>query len=124
VLPDRTNLSFGSGTPTHGRKIYTEGIHTAKTIANCYAHATTVFDYISGAMPTKRRVGSPRTRPMSSPPIFSFNKLIGENDAMRVKSLPQVKIGSSSSRSVVVAAATVVVHTKGSLPDQIGDGLG
>jgi hypothetical protein len=83
-----------------------------------------VFDYIRSAMPTTRRVRSPTTRPTRSPPTFSFNKLIGENDAMHVKSLPQVKIGSSSSRSVVVAAATVVVHIEGSLPDQIGDVLG
>jgi len=80
VLPDGTNLPPGSGTPAQGAKIYAEkcvachaeggkggagpgagplvggepltnGIDTVKTIANYYAYATTVFDYIRRAMP-------------------------------------------------------------------------
>ena len=80
VLPDGTDLPPGSGTPPQGAPIYAEkcvachgeggkgggapgagaliggapltnGIDTVKTIANYYAYATTVFDYIRRAMP-------------------------------------------------------------------------
>ena len=80
VLPDGTNLPPGRGTPAQGAQIYaqkcvachgeggkggggpgagplaggaplTNGIETPKTIANYYAYATTVFDYVRRSMP-------------------------------------------------------------------------
>ena len=100
VLPDGTNLPPGSGTPAQGAKIYAEkcvachaeggkggagpgagplvggepltnGIDTAKTIANYYAYATTVFDYIRRAMPYNAPRSLPTTRSTRSPPTFS-----------------------------------------------------
>jgi S-disulfanyl-L-cysteine oxidoreductase SoxD len=122
VLPDGTNLPAGSGTPAQGAKIYAEkcvachaeggkggagpgagpliggapltnGIDTPKTIANYYAYATTVFDYIRRAMP----YNAPRTLPDAevyalTAYILALNKLIGENDVMDAKTLPQVKM--------------------------------
>jgi S-disulfanyl-L-cysteine oxidoreductase SoxD len=122
VLPDGTNLPAGNGSPAQGAKIYAEkcvachaeggkgggapgagplvggdpltnGIDTAKTIANYYAYATTVFDYIRRAMP----YNAPRTLADNevyalTAYILSLNKLIGENDVMDAKTLPQVKM--------------------------------
>jgi mono/diheme cytochrome c family protein len=122
VLPDGTNLPAGSGNSAQGAKIYTEkcvachaeggkgggapgagplvggapltnGIDTAKTIANYYAYATTVFDYIRRAMP----YNAPRTLADNevyalTAYILALNKLIGENDVMDAKTLPQVKM--------------------------------
>ena len=122
VLPDGTNLPPGSGTPAQGAKIYAEkcvachaeggkggagpgagplvggepltnGIDTAKTIANYYAYATTVFDYIRRAMPynAPRSLADNEVYALTAY-ILSLNKLIGENDAMDAKTLPQVKM--------------------------------
>jgi mono/diheme cytochrome c family protein len=122
ILPDGTNLPSGNGTPAQGAKIYaqkcvachaeggkgggspgagpliggaplTNGIDTAKTIANYYAYATTVFDYIRRAMP----YNMPRTLPDDevyalTAYILSLNKLIGENDVIDAKTLPQVRM--------------------------------
>jgi S-disulfanyl-L-cysteine oxidoreductase SoxD len=122
VLPDGTNLPPGGGTSAQGAKIYAEkcvachaeggkgggapgagplvggapltnGIDTAKTIANYYAYATTVFDYIRRAMP----YNAPRTLADNdvyalTAYILALNKLIGENDVMDAKTLPQVKM--------------------------------
>ncbi len=122
ILPDGTNLPPGSGNAATGAKIYTEkcavchgvnlegnaipgatplvggppltnGIETPKMIANYYAYATTVFDFIRRAMPG--------TSPLSLKDdevyaltafILSKNKLIGENDVMDSKNLPLVKM--------------------------------
>jgi len=122
VLPDGTNLPPGSGTPAEGAAIYkekciachaeggkgggapgagplvggeplTNGIDTAKTIANYYAYSTTVFDYIRRAMPY------PAPRSLSDHEVYALtayilalNKLIGENDTMDAKTLPRVKM--------------------------------
>jgi S-disulfanyl-L-cysteine oxidoreductase SoxD len=122
VLPDGTNLPAGSGTPAQGAKIYAEkcvgchaeggkggaspgagplvggaplssGIDVAKTIANYYAYPTTVFDYIRRAMPyyAPRSLKDGEVYALTAY-ILSLNKLIGENDAMDAKSLPQVKM--------------------------------
>lgn len=122
VLPDGTNLPPGSGTPAQGAKIYaekcvachaeggkgggapgagplvggaplTDGIDTVKTIANYYAYATTVFDYIRRAMPytAPRSLTDPEVYALTAY-ILSLNKLIGENDTMDAKTLPQVKM--------------------------------
>jgi mono/diheme cytochrome c family protein len=122
VLPDGTNLPPGSGTPPQGARIYAEtcvachaeggkgggapgagaliggepltnGIDTVKTIANYYAYATTVFDYIRRAMPynAPRSLRDEEVYALTAY-ILSLNKLIGENDVMDAKTLPQVKM--------------------------------
>jgi len=122
VLPDGTNLPAGSGTPAQGAKIYAEkcvachaeggkgggapgagplvggapltnGIETAKTIANYYAYATTVFDYIRRAMPynAPRSLSDNEVYALTAY-ILALNKLIGENDVIDAKTLPQVKM--------------------------------
>jgi S-disulfanyl-L-cysteine oxidoreductase SoxD len=122
ILPDGTNLPPGSGTPAQGAKIYAEkcvachaeggkggaapgagalvggapltnGIDTVKTIANYYAYATTVFDYMRRAMPYNmpRSLSDDEVYALTAY-ILSLNKLIGENDVMDAKSLPQVKM--------------------------------
>jgi S-disulfanyl-L-cysteine oxidoreductase SoxD len=122
ILPNGAGLPAGQGTPQEGAKIFAEkcsachgdsakggvapfypslvggqpltnGIETPKTIANYYAYATTVFDYIRRAMP----YNAPRSLPDSevyalTAYILSLNKLIGENDVMDAKTLPQVKM--------------------------------
>ena len=122
VLPDGTNLPAGSGTSAQGAKIYAEkcvachaeggkgggapgagplvggaplanGIETQKTIANYYAYATTVFDYIRRAMPynAPRSLSDNEVYALTAY-ILALNKLIGENDVMEAKTLPQVKM--------------------------------
>ena len=122
VLPDGTNLPPGRGTPAEGAKIYaekcvvchgesgkggvmpgagalvggpplTDGIDTAKTIANYYAYSTTLFDWIKRAMPytAPRSLSDDEVYALVAY-ILALNKLIGENDAMDAKTLPQVKM--------------------------------
>jgi S-disulfanyl-L-cysteine oxidoreductase SoxD len=122
ILPDGTNLPAGSGTSTQGAKIYAEkcvachaeagkggvapgagplvggaplttGIDTVKTIANYYAYATTVFDYMRRAMPYNMPGSlSDNEAYALTAYILALNKLIGENDVMDAKTLPQVKM--------------------------------
>jgi cytochrome c len=122
VLPDGTNLPPGSGTPAQGAKIFAEkcsachgdaakggvapyypalvgglplttGIDTVKTIANYYAYATTIFDYTRRAMPYNmpRSLSDDEVYALTAY-ILSQNKLIGDNDVMDAKTLPQVKM--------------------------------
>ena len=122
ILLDGTNLPPGSGTSAQGAKIYAErcvachaeggkggaapgagplvggapltnGIDTLKTIGNYYAYATTVFDYIRRAMPFNmpRSLTDNEVYALTAY-ILSINKLIGENDVIDAKSLPQVKM--------------------------------
>jgi S-disulfanyl-L-cysteine oxidoreductase SoxD len=122
VLPDGTNLPPGSGTPAQGAKIFAEkcsachgeaakggvapyypalvggepltnGIDTVKTIANYYAYATTVFDYTRRAMPyyAPRSLTDDEVYALTAY-ILAANKLIGDNDVMDAKTLPQVKM--------------------------------
>jgi S-disulfanyl-L-cysteine oxidoreductase SoxD len=122
VLPDGSNLPQGSGTPEHGAKIYAEkcaachgeagkggvappypaliggapltsGIDTVKTIANYYAYATTVFDYVRRAMPynAPRSLSDNEVYALTAY-ILALNKLIGEEDVMDAKTLPKVKM--------------------------------
>ena len=122
VLPNGAWLPAGQGTAAEGAKIYAEkcsachgdagkggvapfypalvggapltnGIETPKTIANYYAYATTIFDFTRRAMP----YNAPRTLTDNeayalTAYILSLNKLIGENDVMDAKTLPQVKM--------------------------------
>ena len=122
VLPDGSNLPAGSGTPAQGARVYAEkciachaeggkggvapgagalvggapltsGIETTKTIANYYAYATTVFDYIRRAMPfnAPRSLSDDEVYALTAY-LLALNKLIGEQDAMDAKTLPQVKM--------------------------------
>ena len=122
VLPDGTNLPPGSGTPAQGAKIFAEkcsschgdaakggvapyypalvggqpltnGIDTIKTIANYYAYATTIFDYVRRAMPYNmpRSLRDDEVYALTAY-ILSLNKLVGDGDVMDAKSLPQVKM--------------------------------
>jgi cytochrome c len=122
ILPDGSNLPPGQGTAVEGAKVFVEkcamchgdqakggvapfypalvggqpltnGIETPKTIANYYAYATTIFDYTRRGMP----YNAPRTLTDSevyavTAYILAQNKLIGENDVMDAKTLPQVKM--------------------------------
>jgi S-disulfanyl-L-cysteine oxidoreductase SoxD len=120
VLPDGTNLPPGSGTPAQGAKIFAEkcsachgdaakggvapyypalvggqpltnGIDTVKTIANYYAYATTIFDYVRRAMPYNmpRSLTDDEVYALTAY-ILAQNKLIGDSDVMDAKTLPQV----------------------------------
>lgn len=118
VLPDGTNLPPGSGVAADGAKIFAEkcaachgenarggsnpalvgspplnSIDAPKTIANFWANATTIFDYVRRAMPWP----SPRTLTDNEvyalvAYILSENKIIGPDDKMDAQSLPKVKM--------------------------------
>ena len=69
------------------------GPGSVKTIANFWPYSTTVFDFIRRAMPWQQ----PRTLTNDevyalTAYILALNKLIGENDEMNAKTLPQVKM--------------------------------
>ena len=122
ILPNGSNLPPGQGTAVEGAKIYAEkcamchgdqgkggvapfypalvggqpltnGIETPKTIANYYAYATTIFDYTRRAMPynAPRSLTDNEVYALTAY-ILSLNKLIGENDTIDAKTLPQVKM--------------------------------
>jgi S-disulfanyl-L-cysteine oxidoreductase SoxD len=76
-----------------GGEPLTTGTDTVKTIANYYAYATTVFDYIRRAMPynAPQSLAEPEVYALTAY-ILSLNKLIGENDVIDAKSLPPVKM--------------------------------
>jgi hypothetical protein len=118
IMPDGTGLPPGGGTPAQGAPIYAEkcalchgengkggrnaalvgggpldSINAAKTIANYWPYATTVFDFTRRAMPWQ----APRT--LSNDEVYAItayilalNKLIGENDVMNAETLPKVKM--------------------------------
>jgi cytochrome c len=119
VLPDGTGLPPGSGTAKQGAAIYSQKcalchgengvnpapnvlplvgpskfdrIDTMKTVPY-YKYATTLFDVVRRSMPYQM----PKTLTNDelyalSAYILSLNKIIGENDVMDAKSLPQVKM--------------------------------
>ncbi len=116
--PDGSGLPPGGGTAAQGGKIYAQkcvachgeagkggiaaalvggapitAINTPKTIANFWGYSTTVFDFIRRAMPWQQ----PRT--LTDDEVYALtayilaeNKLIGPNDVMNAKTLPQVKM--------------------------------
>ena len=118
ILPDGTGLPPGSGNSAQGARIYAQkcalchgeggkggpfaplvggapltSINAVKTIANFWAHSTTVFDFIRRAMPWQQ----PRT--LSDDEVYALtawilaqNKLIGENDTMNAETLPKVRM--------------------------------
>ena|SRR5215468_6913257 len=119
VLPDGTGLPAGSGTPAQGSMIFatkcavchgenakggtaaalvggeplTSGIETAKTVANFWPYATTIFDFTRRAMPW------PRPRTLTNDEVYALtafilaqNKIIGANDVMNAQTLPKVRM--------------------------------
>ena len=119
ILPDGSNLPAGSGTVSQGAKLFVEKgciachgeggkggpnaalfsdekldrIEANKTIGNFWGYPTPVFDFIRRAMPY------PQPRTLSNDEVYALtayvlylNKLIGENEVMDAKTLPQVKM--------------------------------
>jgi cytochrome c len=118
ILPDGTNLPPGSGKAAEGEKVYAEKcsachgekgqggiagqviggppkatLDGGKTIANFWPAATTLFDFIRRAMP----YSAPKS--LTDQEVYALtayllaaNKLIGENDEINAKTLPQVKM--------------------------------
>jgi len=119
ILPDGTNLPPGSGTSAQGAKLFVEKgciachgenakggsnmalvgsppidrIEAAKTVANFWANATTLYDTIRRSMPwpTPRTLSDDETYALSAY-ILALNKIIGENDVMNAQTLPKVKM--------------------------------
>ena len=118
VMPDGTGLPPGSGTPAQGAPIFqakcaachgengkggeatmvTSGppratLDGGKTIANFWPYATTIFDFIRRAMPANapKSLTDQEVYALTAY-LLSLNKLIGENDVIDAKSLPQVKM--------------------------------
>ena len=118
ILPDGTGLPPGSGTPAQGAPIYAQkcsmchgpegkggvnaavvggapikDLESAKTIANFWPYATTIFDFTRRSMPWQQ----PKTLTNDevyalTAYILALNKLIGENDVIDAKTLPKVKM--------------------------------
>ena len=118
VMPDGTGLPPGSGTAKQGAPIFqakcsachgengkggeaamvTAGppratLDGGKTIANFWPYATTIFDFIRRAMPANapKSLTDQEVYALTAY-LLSLNKLIGENDVIDAKSLPQVKM--------------------------------
>ena len=118
ILPDGTGLPPGSGTPAQGAPIYAQkcamchgidgkggvnaavvgggpikDMESAKTIANFWPYATTLFDFTRRAMPWQqpRSLTNDEVYALTAY-ILALNKLIGENDEMNAKTLPKVKM--------------------------------
>ena len=119
ILPDGTGLPPGSGTAAQGESIYatkcalchgvnaeggislalvggaplTNGIDTAKTIANFWPVATTLFDYTRRAMPWLQ----PRTLTDNevyalTAYLLAINNIIDEDQEMNAETLPEVEM--------------------------------
>src|SRR5437660_407122 len=79
--------------PLFGGAPLTSGIETPKTIGNFFGYSTIVFDFVRRAMPFSQ----PRT--LTGDEVYAatayllwLNKIIGENDVMDARTLPQVKM--------------------------------
>jgi S-disulfanyl-L-cysteine oxidoreductase SoxD len=119
ILPDGTGLPAGSGTAKQGAAIYSQKcalchgengvnpapgilplvgpskfdkIDTMKTVPY-YKYATTLFDVMRRSMPypMPKTLTNEELYALSAY-ILSLNKIIGENDVMDAKTLPQVKM--------------------------------
>ena len=119
ILPDGTGLPPGSGTPAQGTQVFaakcsachgesgkggvaaalvggaplTSGIEAAKTIANFWPYATTLFDFTRRAMPWNK------PRSLTNDEVYaltayllSLNKIVGEQDVMNARTLPKVRM--------------------------------
>ncbi len=122
AMPNGDGLPPGSGTAVQGAQVYaqkcsschgdggkggpvaraplfggpplTSSIDAAKTIGNFWGHATTVFDFTRRAMPFNqpRQLLTADEIYATTAYILFLNKIIGENDVMDAKTLPQVKM--------------------------------
>jgi mono/diheme cytochrome c family protein len=120
IGPDGAGLPPGSGTPAQGEAVFTmkcQACHNAKgagqpndrlvggqgslpgdkpaikTVGSYWPYATTLFDYIRRAMPF------PQSKSLSNDEVYAvaayilnLNGVIGENETLDAKTLPQVKM--------------------------------
>src|SRR5271166_810326 len=120
IGPDGAGLPPGSGTPQQGEAVFTmkcQACHNAKgagqpndrlvggqgtiagdkpavkTVGSYWPYATTLFDYIRRAMPL------PMSKSLSNDEVYAvaayilnLNGVIGENETLDAKTLPQVKM--------------------------------
>jgi S-disulfanyl-L-cysteine oxidoreductase SoxD len=120
IGPDGAGLPPGSGTPQQGEAVFTmkcQACHNAKgagqpndrlvggqgtlpgdkpaikTVGSYWPYATTLFDYIRRAMPL------PMSKSLTNDEVYAvaayilnLNGVIGENDTLDAKTLPQVKM--------------------------------
>jgi cytochrome c len=118
IPPDGSGLPGGSGTPAQGARVYAQkcalchgenakggvnaalvggapvkDMNSAKTIANFWPYATTLFDFIRRAMPFQqpRSLTDDEVYALTAY-ILAANKLIGENEAMNAQTLPKVRM--------------------------------
>jgi cytochrome c len=121
VLPDGTGLPPGHGDAAAGKAIYIEkcrdchsekgegkqGQYPAlvggkgslatkspvKTVGSLWPYATTLFDYVRRAMPYDhpRSLSDDQVYAVSAYVLF-MNGIVGENEEMNAKTLPQVKM--------------------------------
>lgn len=119
ILPDGTGLPRGAGTAGEGARVYAEKcamchgengrsggpnapvvgggpldrMEAAKTVANFWPYATTVFDFIRRAMPWQQ------PRSLTDDEVYALtayilaeNKIIGQADVMNAETLPKVQM--------------------------------
>jgi cytochrome c len=120
IGPDGAGLPPGSGTPQQGEAVFTmkcQACHNAKgagqpndrlvggqgtlagdkpavkTVGSYWPYATTLFDYIRRAMPF------PQSKSLTNDEVYAvaayilnLNGVIGENETLDAKTLPQVKM--------------------------------
>ena len=118
IMPDGTGLPPGSGTPVQGAPIFAQkcamchgengkggiaapvtnfapkaSLDGGKSIANFWPYATTVFDFIRRAMPyNKPHSLTDQEVYALTAYVLRLNNLIGENDVIDAKTLPNVKM--------------------------------
>jgi len=117
IGPDGVGLPPGSGTPAQGAVVYAEkcaachgdkgegktnarlvggqltGDRPVKTVGSYWPYATMVFDFTRRAMPYQapKSLSNDEVYAVTAH-ILRLNGIIGENDVMDAKTLPQVKM--------------------------------
>jgi mono/diheme cytochrome c family protein len=120
IGPDGAGLPPGSGTPQQGEAVFTmkcQACHNAKgagqpndrlvggqgtlagdkpavkTVGSYWPYATTLFDYIRRAMPLVQSKSLTNDEVYAvAAYILNLNGVIGENETLDAKTLPQVKM--------------------------------
>src|SRR5258708_29705757 len=118
IGPDGVGLPAGSGTPAQGAVVYAEKCAAChgdkgegktnarlvggsikgdgprvKTVGSHWPYATTVFDFTRRAMPWTAPKSLTNDEVYAvTPHILRLNGIIGDNDAMDARTLPQVKM--------------------------------
>jgi len=119
VAPDGTGLPEGSGTAAQGQEVYTNRCsrcHGSKgeggdnealvggvgsltspkplrTVGSYWPYASTIWDYINRAMPFNQPGILTHDQVYQLTAVILYlNGIIGENDVMNAKTLPQVKM--------------------------------